>query len=125
MLAGHVVRAGQKHNVYLDLEMELGPQPTPGRASLVSISEVLHSTSCTAFTKPPCGKPLTSMEVDAVSCWGIQSRFKSLPGHGELPQPQTGYSLFAICSSEKSSIQQWSGFVQFCFQIPSSSSVLW
>lgn len=60
--------------------MDLWPQPMAGGNPLVSTSEVLHSTNCTAYTRPPCKKPLTAVEISK----GIQSGFKSFLGHGEL-----------------------------------------
>lgn len=90
---------------YSDLEMVLGPQPTAGVTPLVFRSEVLHSTGCTASTRPSCSKPLTSRDGHSIFLEGIQLGLKSFPGHGESPQPQAGYSPLAICSRKKSSIQ--------------------
>lgn len=69
VLARPVARAGHENSVML------GPQNGSGTTThiskgnpLVSASEVLHSTSCTASTRPPWSKPLISMEMDVTSC---------------------------------------------------------
>lgn len=92
----------------------------------VSTSEVLHSASCTASTRPHCSKPLISMEMDVTShqqalsqdLMAIQvTKSPNKPRQVDLVDPRwpSAPGMSSTSTGQDSS--------QFSFQIPSSSFV--